>query len=359
MDGRYKSAEARQALEAEAASRFHKARSADTDAAWNAVYEWIGQDAAHGVAFVKAEASWEISGRLCEIPHICDVDADETLSASHEIEPDNVDRSILWASTPDNDRDTALPQRGYMPPIPTGWVRRAFLGLMAASVIGTAGVAFWQFENAVDRYGTSVGQMRTITLSDGSVIRLNTNSAVEVALRPDRRLIRLLKGEARFDVAKDKKRPFLVQAGSTTVRAVGTAFNVRLKPELTELTVIEGVVSVGDGVSSSRKLSAGRAAAIRGGAIAVTPIEPGGINQRMAWEGGKIELDGATLAQAVEEFNRYRKVPLVIADPAISGLRIGGTFLNDGSDDFVAALKQSFDIDAVEGRDSILLVAAE
>ncbi|WP_447414957.1 FecR family protein, partial [Clostridium perfringens] len=88
----------------------------------------------------------------------------------------------------------------------------------------------------------------------------------------DQRFVRMLKGEAHFDVAHNPARPFIVKAGDSTLRAVGTAFNVRLRPELTELTVIEGRVAVRDSGAATRTVAAGSAAAIRGGTVAVTQL---------------------------------------------------------------------------------------
>lgn len=335
-------------MEAEAAQRFHRARTSDCEQAWAEVYRWVAEDPAHGAAFARAEASWEISERLREVPHMLGQNATT---------PD--------AATPDK----ALPDENDIaedetPPSSRPFIRRpsgryTMLGLLAAVFIGVICTVLIQFENAVDRYRTAIGEERVVHLADGSIVHLNTGTSIEVALRDDRRLIRLLQGEARFDVAHDKRRPFLVTTGSTTVRAVGTAFNVRLRSELTELTMIEGIVAVSDGHGFTRRVLAGQAAAIRGGAVAITPVQPNVVNQRMAWQNGHIEFEGDTLAQAVEEFNRYRTVPLVIGDPAIAGLRIGGTFRNDGSDDFVAAIGQTLDVKAVAGEDSVLLVAAK
>ncbi|MFD2427832.1 FecR family protein [Sphingobium scionense] len=111
----------------------------------------------------------------------------------------------------------------------------------------------------VDHYRTALGETRTVQLADGSRIHLNTNSSVEVALRDDIRQITLLKGEAQFDVAHDKKRPFIVNADGTLVRAVGTMFNVRLRADVTELTVIEGIVAVRNGDSAVRRIESAAA----------------------------------------------------------------------------------------------------
>lgn len=233
------------------------------------------------------------------------------------------------------------------------------MGGVAAGLVAAIGALAWRFGEAGQRYATGIGERRTVTLADGSLMRLNTDTALTVDLSPERRSIRLLRGEASFDVAHDKSRPFVVAADDAQVRAIGTAFTVRLRPDLTEVTVSEGIVGVRDGDRPERHVAAGNAAAVRRGTVAVTALAHTDIRRRLAWQDGRLSFDGDTLEQAVEEFNRYRTVPIVIGDPALAGVRIGGTFRSDRSGDFARALEQSFGIRAIEGGDgSLLLVPA-
>lgn len=336
MGGRYKSAEEMQTIEAEAARLFLKARASDAREDWDVAYSWVAQDPAHGHAFAKAEAGWELAERLNELP-----------VAREGSEAHN--RLITEAAAPPE----------LAPVRPALMSRRALLGTaVAAAIVGIAGTVTLRLIGTVDHYRTALGETRAVRLGDGSVVHLNTNSSIEVALRDNRRSIKLLKGEARFDVAHDKARPFIVDADGTQVRAVGTVFNVRLRPELTELTVIEGMVAVRNGGSAARTIGSGRSAAVRSGGIAVTPLAPAKLKQRIAWQDGVIEFDGDTLAQAVEEFNRYRATPLVIGDPSIASIRVGGTFQATRSDDFVYALERGFGVRAIAGSDkSVILVS--
>ena len=134
------------------------------------------------------------------------------------------------------------------PPEPMDWPsRRGVLGgLLAASAVAGGATAYWRYIWDVELYRTQVGERRVIALKDGSHVHLNTGSTIEVALKKDRRLVRLVKGEAMFEVAHDRQRPFLVDAGSAQMRAVGTAFNVRIRENIVELTVTEGSVAVAD-----------------------------------------------------------------------------------------------------------------
>lgn len=322
MNGRYRNVEERQAIEEEAVRLYLKARESNSEQDWCAAYEWIERSPEHGVAFAKAEASWELSDRLREVAPV--VGPEEVAGPAGRFE-------ALFS-------------------------RRAVAALIAATVVGTVGTVAIEKWATVDRYRTTVGQERAITLADGSTVHLNTDSTVEVSMLASERLVRLLKGEARFDVRQDAKRPFVVQAGDTRLRAIGTAFNVRLRTELTELTVIRGKVSVSDGDTQPCLVVAGVSAAIRGGTVAVTPLNPGQIAQRTAWESGAIEFNGETLAQAIDEFNRYRRTPLVIGDPQLASLRVGGTFKATSSSAFVGALAQSFGIRSVIGKDNSVIL---
>ena len=342
MGGRYKSAEEIQAIEAEAARLFLKARASDAQTDWDAAYAWVAIDPTHGFAFAKAEAGWELAERLSELP-------DDPL-----VVPPCVDG---FSASVDDAAYMHKPTIRRASPIN----RRAWLGIaVGAAVIGVAGTVALRLIGTVDHYRTALGETRAVHLADGSVAHLNTNSSIEVALKENIRSIKLLKGEVRFDVAHEGTRPFIVDADGTQVRAVGTTFNVRLRPELTELTVIEGVVAVKNGGSPERQIGAGKSAAMRSGSIAVTPLASDKLKQRIAWQNGMIEFDGDTLEQAVAEFNRYRATPLVIGDPAIASMRIGGTFHSNRSDDFVLALERGFGLRAVAGNDdSVILVSAE
>jgi transmembrane sensor len=312
-----------QAIEAEAARLYLKARTSDSPHDWREAYAWVAQSPTHGFAFAKAEAGWELAERLHELP------------PEREGEPEPKPEARLIDK------------------------RRLLTGLaVAAAAIGMIGTVSLRLLRDVDHYRTAVGQTRTVRLTDGSLVHLNTNSSVEVSLGEKLRSIKLLKGEAQFDVAHDAKRPFIVDAEGTLVRAIGTMFNVRLRQDVTELTVIEGVVAVRNGQSAARRVASGRSAAVRSGSIAVTPLAPARIRQRVAWQEGLVEFDGDTLAQAVEEFNRYRATPLVIGDPALASLRVGGAFRLSRSNDFVQALESGFGVKAISGSDrSIILVS--
>lgn len=240
--------------------------------------------------------------------------------------------------------------------------RRLVGGAMAASVAGVAATAAWRYAKDVELYRTQIGERRVVTLPDGSRVRLNTASTIEVAMTRTERHVRLVQGEALFEVAHDKQRPFLVDAASARLRAVGTAFNVRIRENVVELTVTEGVVAVSESGETAPKvaaphIAAGGGAVIRSGAVAPTVLGGEVLRQRTAWQDGVIELEGETLPQAVEEFNRYRAQPIIVGDARLANIRVGGRFEVDEADKFLLALENSFPVQVIPSADgSILLV---
>lgn len=289
-----------------------------------AIYGWIDAHPAHAVAFARAETAWEASARL-------------KASATESVTP----TPVVEAASHDHYSG-----------------RRRFLiaGLVAASLLVAVSLVSFHKFYGVQRYATGVGEVRDIHLADGSVMHLNSGSAAEVRLTAHHRFIHLLNGEISFDVAHDKTRPFDVEAQSAVIRAVGTAFNVRLRESLVELTVTEGIVAVRSGKGVAERVKAGNGAAIRPENIALTNLGQNLIDQRMAWREHMVELDGDTVEQAVAEFNRYRTAPLVIGDARVSGMRIGGRFRTTESDEFLAALQMTLPIRAVPGEDGSVML---
>lgn len=324
----YAGLDGRQAIDDQAAAFVARLQGAIDETERQAIFTWVAADPRHAVAFARMEAAWEAGARLRACPPSIE---------SQPAEPDVVS-----------------------PPLVS---RRVLIGgSVAATVVAGAATATWRYARDVELYRTRLGERRVVTLADGSRIHLNTASTVEVAMEKRRRRVHLVQGEALFEVAHDPARPFLVDAGSARLRAVGTAFNVRIRESLVELTVTEGVVAVGQNGNLVRETTtphivAGDGAVIRSGAVAPTVLNADLLRQRTAWQDGVIELDGETLPQAVEEFNRYRERPIIVGDPRLANLRVGGRFEVDEADKFLTALEGSFAVDAITAADgSIMLV---
>jgi transmembrane sensor len=316
----------RQAIDAQAAAFVARLQADARGATPAAVQAWIAADPRHAVAFARAEAAWETAERLRADPPPLASPADLGVPS--------------WLTR-----------------------RRALGGLLAASAAGAAVTAAWRLSRDVQLYRTRVGERRVVVLADGSRVELNTASSIEVAMTRAQRNVRLVHGEALFEVAHDKARPFLVDAGAARFRAVGTAFNVRIRDSVVELTVTEGVVAVsrtGEAAHpvEAKHIAAGGGALVRAGAVAPVVLDGEIVQQRTAWRDGVIELDGETLAQAIDEFNRYRAQPILLGDERLATIRVGGRFEVDEADKFLLALGSSFPIDTIRTADGSLMVVA-
>ena len=240
--------------------------------------------------------------------------------------------------------------------------RRLSRNIMIAAAVAlifflVAAVVTIRTFSGVDRYQTAIGELRDIALDDGSILHMNSDSEAEVRFTSHGRKVRIMKGEASFDVAHDEERPFDVEARSAVIRAVGTAFNVRLRPSIVELTVTKGAVTVRcSGNSYGQKVAAGSGAVIQPRSIALTHLGPKLVDQRTAWREQMVELDGETIEQAAAEFNRYRPTPILIGDSRVSALRIGGRFRINDSREFLSALQISLPIRAVQGEDGSVML---
>jgi transmembrane sensor len=295
-------------------------------AASTAIAEWIARDPAHAVAFARAEAAWESTERLRAIPGI----------------------------------EVAPPAPRHWPLIPARPTRRHLLAGGAAAAASVAGLGTFLMLDREQKYSTRVGEVRDVGLADGSLLHLNTDSQVEVQLGPHHRMLQLLRGEAYFDVAHDSSRPFDVGVPGAVVRALGTAFNIRIRDAVVELTVTKGIVGIRPADGTMRKVPAGGTAVIRPRAVAVTKMDQRTVDDRVAWRAGTIVLNGESVAEAVEEFNRYRSAPLVIGDQRVGRLRIGGRFKTDESASFLQALEQTLPVHIVTNDDgSVLLLYAD
>jgi transmembrane sensor len=219
-------------------------------------------------------------------------------------------------------------------------------------------------------YSTELGEQSEIRLTDGSLLTLNTRSEARIRFDGTTRAVYLSHGEAHFDVASNPQQPFVVYAGQGQVKAVGTAFNVRLVDERVEVVVSEGIVEVlADVVSKPVRVELAEAVPAvvleRGGSAIYTstitrsevlPIEK--IEQRLAWRQGKWLFEGETLAEVLDEVSRYTDRQIIIADPQLAGLRVGGYFDIGDIDGLMMALEAGFGIRMVRLGDTYRLQAA-
>ncbi|MRW89936.1 iron dicitrate transport regulator FecR [Duganella sp. FT80W] len=213
--------------------------------------------------------------------------------------------------------------------------------LLAASVGGWHWLRQPQFEQA---YSAPRGQRLDVVLPDGSQLALDTDTRVTVTLYRDRRLVRLAQGQAMFSVARDPARPFTVLAGPARVTVLGTRFAVRCRAcdgdgdgvsAATEVEVEEGRVGVAANAASTQ-LQAGQTIQVSAAGLGpVGAISPASV---APWRKGLIRFSNIPLAEALREFERYAPLTLVVRDPEVARLRVGGSFRSSDPAAFAQAL---------------------
>jgi transmembrane sensor len=204
-------------------------------------------------------------------------------------------------------------------------------------VVTACSTLFLYLNREASRISVAHGDQRTVRLTDGSVIHLNSQSQIRVRLSNKERLIELEAGQALFNVAPDRQRPFRVRAGSTDVVAVGTQFDVYRKSTDITVTVVEGKVQVVDrreGASNAVgaaapmgaiPLVAGERIKLAGGNTSSRPesVDP---REVTAWTRREISFHGRPLGDVAEEYARYLDVPIVIEDEILRRTPVTGMF---------------------------------
>jgi transmembrane sensor len=201
-------------------------------------------------------------------------------------------------------------------------------------------------------------------LPDGSLVELNRQAEIAVRFDAAVRHVELVRGEALFRVEKDAARPFVVRAGGVEVRAVGTAFNVRLSSVGVEVLVTEGRVGVDDVarrksllpvtptgddrllVAGERAVVAHTATGAAGAAVEVAQVSAAEIKAHLAWRVPRLEFEGVELAQAVAQMNQQNRVQISLEDEELAQLRISGTFLTDEPQTFARLVAATFGVEA-------------
>lgn len=357
----------RQILE-EASDWFVDFRVGDVDAAAGERFdEWLRRSPEH------IRAYWEIAKTYVELPSLAEasrLDVDALIAYAHS--GGNV-VPITAGAPPSETRATAQhtprAERAARHPVR----RPRILAAAACMFVATLAVAFWWQSRHHPRYSTDVGERRSLTLADGSTVDLDARSSIRVEFSSAERRVELLDGQALFQVAKNKQRPFIVRSGDATVRAVGTEFSVYRRSSGTTITVLEGRVAVyanvedtphpskpaSLGLNTSRPdaaqpptpgatgaapalpaAPAGLVDPVRGAAVllsageqvTVTPAtvpEPKHVDltATTAWmQRPLMILDGTKLSDVVEEFNRYNHRQLVIESATLSDFRVSGVY---------------------------------
>ncbi len=229
------------------------------------------------------------------------------------------------------------------------------LGLAGAVVGGAMVLVFAHFQPQA--YETDVGAQQIVRLNDGSVLRLNTASRVEIHFaRHERRLV-LQRGEAYFEVAHDATRPFIVVAGDTQVRAIGTKFDVRRSGRATQVTLAEGRVQVARPDRKERWMLAPNQQITLNGVPPVPQVADAATTT--SWTTGRLRFSETPLVEAIAEVNRYSRTKITLDASHVAEERVSGVFDTGDTKAFVSAVTEIFSLKANTTPDGIVLRAGE
>jgi transmembrane sensor len=294
---------------------------------------WLAADPRHAAAMRRAGGAWT---RLDRLP-------DSAAQAAHA---------------------EAARRRGF-------WRRTAAAtALAAAAALAFAAVRFFPRAAPAPTPASAPAGPRSLVLADGSRVHLNAGAAITEEFSAAERRVRLVRGEAHFEVARNAARPFVVRAGSVAVRAVGTAFNVTLQSAAVEVLVTEGVVQLdatATATASARAepiplLNPGQRAVVAlapvspAAAVVVTSASTGEMARALAWQEPLLRLGGATLAELAAGFEARTGRRVVLADPALATLRLGGRFRADDIEGFASLLATTLGIDVERAADGAIVL---
>jgi len=225
-------------------------------------------------------------------------------------------------------------RRALSPAARRGWLAAG--GFAAAAALVVAVIPYSAFAPApAQSFATGKGEHRTVKLADGSTIELNAGSQLSVVLGRHERRVAMPQGEAIFDVAADKARPFLIEAGDRTVRVVGTRFDVRRRGAEFSVTVERGVVEVaprgdkgGEAAGKVFRLHPGQRldAAEGASAVQLSTADP---QQVESWRSGRLIFRDEPLGDLVADLNQQFVKPITLADPALAQTRVSGVLVLD------------------------------
>ena len=277
---------------AERAAEYFVRRHAASLAERRSRNAWLDADPGHAQAYADQQRLWDRAGDLADDPEL---------------------QALKTAGL------AALDRRRWLQP-------RRLITLAASLVVLVGAGSFFSRLVGTPQpvaYATALGEQRTETMTDGTEIVLNTDSAVQVSYSKDRRAVALRQGEAQFKVAHDAARPFVVSVGQDTVTALGTRFQVRREPGSTIVTLLQGSVEIAHGGERYRLRPDERAVISSRTGVSIASIDP---ESARAWLEGWLRFRGTPLAEVIAEANRYSPRKLRLGDPRLANVQLSGTF---------------------------------
>lgn len=316
------------AIEAQAADWIARRNGGFTPALQAELDAWLARDPRHTAAFATMERTWT---RLNEPRHTGD-----SASCWTEIQGRRRARSrrrrITWSA----------------------FGAAATLALVAA-------ISFRPQPSSAPTPATAITRPIIRTLDDGSKVAVRPGGAIEVDFSPVFRRVRLVRGEALFSVTKDAARPFIVQAGTIEVRAVGTEFSVGQRATAVTVVVTEGRIAVARAEHAPSTDAQGDAKAVFAvagervvmaeqatprAAPVVTPLSAQELASALAWRGQRLEFSDTPLAEALAIVNRGQRIQLVLAEAELGHRTLTGVLWADDTEGLVRLLEHGFNLTA-------------
>jgi transmembrane sensor len=367
----------------EACEWFVESRSGDLDDAGRRRFDlWARKSPEHLAAYLEIAAIWSEGSALDP-----DLKWDpKTLIAQAAADATNVvpltdrsrtaDASTAMSNTLSELAPGTLDVRQSRPGKSSPHWFRVAASIAAVGLI--VGTTLWYQNFRMPIYATTFGEQRSITLTDGSVIDINSRSKIRIRYSAQERDVDLLEGQALFHVAKNPGRPFLVSTATTQVRAVGTEFDVYQKQSGTVISVVEGRVAVqlrsptasnetadlpqvtaahqdeaGARKSDSRPIFLAAGEQVLVTTTAMQRAAHPNIAIATSWTQRQLEFESASLSEVAEEFNRYNERQLVIEDPTLYDFHISGVFSSSDPGSLVRFLRERPGVQVTETASEI------
>lgn len=337
---------------------------------------WLDFSPSHQIAYEELELIWKVTSGFAEKPLI---KAAREQALSHRVGAEILQPVPSVTTKAVGNRPRWLP-----------------FAVAATLVLGLLGggmglQSVWLAKAQQGVYETAVGEQLSIHLDDGSVLLLDTQTKVRTLFTDQKRKVILSRGQARFDVAHDELRPFVVEAGKGLVTALGTAFLVRKTNERVLVTLIEGrvavektshgddgaaaIVSAGDTVAtldgvhtdslvgstlpdSTQRLTLSPGQQLSYSDQGFTPVEQVKIERETAWQRGRLVFDDSALKDVIDDLNRYSERKILLADKSLEDIRITGVFKSGNNRKAVRALKKYFSMQVGSDKEGNLVLSA-
>jgi transmembrane sensor len=303
-------------IEERESDEWSNARQVELDA-------WIAESPAHLVAVLRAETVWKHADRL------------RALSNPDPMKP-----------------RTAGPSTRKIPFL------RIAAALTVASLVGGGAFAHLQAPKT-QTYSTTVGGRETLTLDDGSLIELNTNTTVRVAYEGGHRNVWLDKGEAYFNVVHDAARPFTVTLGDRRIIDLGTKFFIRRDGDRVRVALVEGKARfdavLNPAPSQQTVLAPGDVITANADSVSLKREPSQSLSNQLGWRRGMLVFDHATLAEVADEYNRYNRVKLVVLGAETKRLTISGSLPATDLGAFARLATKFFNLRVKQHRDEIVV----